>query len=421
MAALGLYHDTRSKKQTKFPLYLRVSHKQKNSYLDLGFRLEKSEWDAKRKKFKPSYPEAKRLNANISDKIALAERVIADHAASLSAMTAEAIKETIADAFKLVEQPEQVKKSEATLLKSYAGDIEETYKKANRFGMAQSIKYAASSLVNFGGENLAIRDVTVPFLLKYEADCISKGMKVNAYGAYLRAIRRIFNLAIKDNTTDVTADMYPFGRGGYSIKKAKAKKKAIKLNGIEAIRALPYKEGSALWHHRNYFLFSFNLRGMNFIDLATLKREAIHDDRIVYKRTKTKRGENVREFSIKLTEEAKTILAYYLEQNMAGSLVFPILDDVIHTKDQERIYKVYTDRLRNHNRRLAKIGRDAGLEKKLTTYVARHSFATAGLHKGVSKALIGDMLGHTNYYTTEAYFDDFDTDVLDEAADKILR
>jgi site-specific recombinase XerD len=69
---------------------------------------------------------------------------------------------------------------------------------------------------------------------------------------------------------------------------------------------------------------------------------------------------------------------------------------------------------------LAFIGEAVGLKENLTTYVARHTFATAGLHKGISKAQIGDMLGHTNYYTTEAYFDDFDKDVLDDAADQIL-
>ncbi len=62
-----------------------------------------------------------------------------------------------------------------------------------------------------------------------------------------------------------------------------------------------------------------------------------------------------------------------------------------------------------------------GLTEPLTTYVARHTFATAGLHKGISKAQIGDMLGHANYNTTEAYFEAFDTEILDRAADIILE
>ena len=96
------------------------------------------------------------------------------------------------------------------------------------------------------------------------------------------------------------------------------------------------------------------------------------------------------------------------------------MEDVIDSSNEQRIYALYQNRLRNHNRRLNTIGKAIGLDTKLTTYVARHTFATAGLHKGVSKAQIGDMLGHTSYYTTEAYFDDFDKEVLDDAADQIL-
>ncbi len=159
---------------------------------------------------------------------------------------------------------------------------------------------------------------------------------------------------------------------------------------------------------------------MNFMDLAFLTTDAIQDGRLHYKRRKTRRGSTVKEFNIKITEEAQRILDYYADPKKDEGLAFPIMRDVINTADQQYVYDLYQNRLRNHNRRLAAIGKSIGLEDNLTTYVARHTFATAGLHKGISKAQIGDMLGHTNYYTTEAYFDDFDKEILDDAADKIL-
>lgn len=81
----------------------------------------------------------------------------------------------------------------------------------------------------------------------------------------------------------------------------------------------------------------------------------------------------------------------------------------------------YKNKLINHNRRLDTVGKMLNPSIKLTSYIVWHTFATAGLYKGISKAQIGDMLGHTNYYTTEAYFDNFEKEVLDEAADKILN
>ncbi|WP_282088331.1 tyrosine-type recombinase/integrase [Aquimarina algiphila] len=84
------------------------------------------------------------------------------------------------------------------------------------------------------------------------------------------------------------------------------------------------------------------------------------------------------------------------------------------------MHEIYKNRRRNHNHRLSTISKKLNLDIKLTTYVARHTFATAGLYKSISKAEIGDMLDHTNYYTTEAYFADFENKVLGEAAEKIF-
>ncbi|KAA1244955.1 tyrosine-type recombinase/integrase [Aquimarina sp. RZ0] len=66
------------------------------------------------------------------------------------------------------------------------------------------------------------------------------------------------------------------------------------------------------------------------------------------------------------------------------------------------------------------IRKELKLETKIITYAARHTFATAGLHKGISKAQIGDTLGHTDYYTTKAYFTDFENEILDKSAEEIF-
>lgn len=175
--------------------------------------------------------------------------------------------------------------------------------------MANSFKEAVRVLLTFhGNHKLLLSDIDETFLEDLEADYVGNGNKINGLGVYLRAIRRIYNLAIKDRQTEVAANDYPFGRSGYSIKREKAKKRAVKLDVIQKIRKLKYKKSSPQWHHRNYFLFMFNMRGMNFIDMAFLKKNAIKDDRIMYKRRKTKRGASVKEFDIKITGEARKIM-----------------------------------------------------------------------------------------------------------------
>ena len=427
MAKLNLMPDPRYNKTDTCPLVIRVSHRRKVKYLKTGFILTAKDWNEKRNQIKSSFTNSVRANAKVQKKMSLAQDVLSDHHAVLKQLTVDEIAHLITQRF---EQTDKEKlpatstlstQSKKTTLKDYGNKVIARYRKANRFGMARSFEDALKVLLKFhGSDDLLMTQIDVTFLEDLEADYLGRDFKLNGLGSCLRAIRRIYNLAIRDKDTELNEIHYPFGRGGYSIRTEKAKKRAVKLDVIQAIRELNYPPGSSLWHHRNYFLFMFNMRGMNFIDLAFLPTDAVQEGRLRYRRRKTKRGNSVKEFNIKVTEEAQRILNYYADPKNDQDLAFPIMRDVIRTADKEYIYKLYQSRLRNHNRRLTSIGSAVGLEEKLTSYVARHTFATAGLHKGISKAQIGDMLGHTNYYTTEAYFDDFDKEVLDDAADQIV-
>ena len=426
MATISLFLDTRNKKSERFPLVLRVAHRGNRKDLPTGYKLAASEWNDSKKLIKSSFENSTRENTRLRKKMSVASEVLLQAEPVLDDLTAREVAELIKK--KLDESAKKAVPDAVfqmhfgkTSLKVYGEKVIARYEKANRFGMASAIKDAIGLFLRFhGNPNLLISDINETFLEDLEADYLSRGKKINGLGVRLRSIRRIYNLAIKDKNTELTVDDYPFGRSGYSIRTERAKKRAVKLDVIKAIRELPYSEKSSLWHHRNYFLFMFNMRGMNFIDLAFLPNEAIEDGRLKYKRRKTKRGCSVKAFDIKITKEAQQILDYYADVKSGKGLAFPVMRDVIDGENNERIYHIYQNRLCNHNRRLITIGKALGLNENLTTYVARHTFATAGLHKGVSKAQIGDMLGHTNYYTTEAYFDDFDKAVLDEAADQIL-
>lgn len=426
MASVSLFLDKRNKNSDRFPLKLRISHKTNRKDIPTGYKLAEGDWNDQKKKINRSFENSVNANFRLKEKIATASKAIMKYESVLKDLSVyelgEIIKKELDEAAK-ENLPTHVswKNPTRTTLKAYGDIVINRYKMAKRFGMVKSFEDAIGMVLKFHGSNdLLISDISEIFLEDLEADYIGDGKKLNGLGVRLRAIRRIYNLAIKDKDTELTAENYPFGHGGYSIKTEKSKKRAVKLDVIQKIRELNYIEGSSLWHHRNYFLFMFNMRGMNLIDLAFLRKDAISKGRVKYKRRKTRRGRSVKEFDIKITREARHILYYYIKRKGKDDLVFPILEDVIDSDDDQRIYDVYQNRLCNHNRRLITIGKAIGLEEHLTTYVARHTFATAGLHKGISKAQLGDMLGHTNYNTTEAYFDEFDKEVLDDAAKQIL-
>jgi len=60
------------------------------------------------------------------------------------------------------------------------------------------------------------------------------------------------------------------------------------------------------------------------------------------------------------------------------------------------------------NHHMKKIGMDIGYDKPLTTYAARHSFATVLKRSGAPMELISESLGHKSLQTTEAYLDSFE-------------
>ena len=99
--------------------------------------------------------------------------------------------------------------------------------------------------------------------------------------------------------------------------------------------------------------------------------------------------------------------------------LFPILDSQIHKtalQKQNRIHKI----LGKVNKNLKLLAANLGVEANITTYVARHSFASVLKKSGVNIALISEALGHSDLATTQIYLDSFDNEQVDEAMKNLL-
>lgn len=423
MATIKLILDQNYTKKGKesdstYPLVIKVSHRRKWKNIQMGYQLTEEQWDDHEKKITRKYLNSGRANARIANRWAIATEVISLPKSELKSYDVYQVVKLIENKFEQQSngQHDSVKKIIGTRYIDIAQPIVEQYRLSKRFSSANA------ALFKFhGNQQLLIRDIDHGYLERLEAYWLGKGNKLSGLGAILRAIRKVYNIAIKDKSTEIDRNMYPFGNGGYRIKAGRSKKRAIDVEELKKIKNLNFAKGSKLWHAKNYMLFMFQTRGMNFIDLAYLTKDKIYKDRLIYDRRKTQRGDNVKTFNIKLTKEAQSILNLYKEGNYAGNLVFPALSDYIGLIDDALLHKRYVRKLFDFNRYLKKIGEAIGLETVLTSYVIRHTFATAGIYKGISKLHLGDMLGHTDAKTTEAYFADFDKTVLDEAADKILE
>lgn len=227
----------------------------------------------------------------------------------------------------------------------------------------------------------------------------------------MRALRALYNVAIQRNMEK--EEYYPFKTYKISKLKGKGVKRALSMEDVMKIVSLDLKQYPWLTNSRNYFVFSFYTRGMNFADMMRLEWKQIDDERIYYTRSKTKGT-----FIIKIVPPVRDILDYYKEQKRDTKYVLPILlhDNLTPSQVANRKHKV----LQRYNLQLKEIAEICSINKTLSSYIARHSFANCLKQKGIATDIISESLGHQNLAVTQAYLKEQDSSILDEAVELLV-
>lgn len=150
---------------------------------------------------------------------------------------------------------------------------------------------------------------------------------------------------------------------------------------------------------------------MAFVDVAHMQKTNLRKDFLEYRRRKTKQT-----LQIYLPDCAKLIIDKYSEKNKEGSFLFPILNKV----DEVNLEIAYANALRQYNRNLKKLSMMIGTKDMLTSYVARHTWATLARNQGVPTYIISEALGHTSERTTRIYLDSIDNRLINRANEKVI-
>jgi site-specific recombinase XerD len=290
----------------------------------------------------------------------------------------------------------------------FGEEIISEMKESGRMGNARVYHDTLNSILRFQrNRHLTFREITHQYLKKYENFLRSRGGTDGGIGVRMRAIRALFNFAI--NRKIIIDKVYPFKSYKVSKLKSRPVKRALTLEEIHKIVALDISDYPHLLHFKNYFLFSFYTRGMNFADMLHLRWENILDGRIYYTRSKTKNN-----FQVKIVKPVQEILNFYKAYPSSTNYIFPILlkEDLTPSQIENRKNKV----LKQFNYALKEIGSLAAISKPITSYVARHSFATCLKQKGIATDIISEALGHQNLAITQAYLKAFENSVIDEAS-----
>ncbi len=276
-----------------------------------------------------------------------------------------------------------------------------------RLKTAISYQSAIKSLKLFSGDKeIALSKIDSRFLSEYEHWMLDKKNSKTTVGFYLRCLRSILNVAIAKGLYD--REKYPFGKNKYIIPKGANIKKALTKQEIRKIQN--YKvdlRNLSDSRYKDYWMFTYYCNGINIKDMARLKFKNIHNDSIIVTRAKTEnstRG-NQKPIVIALLPEAKKIISKWGNPNEPGNFVFPILTENI-TPEQEM--KIVAQTVQNINKTMKRVKGKLKISVPVTTYVARHSFATILKRGGAPIEFISESLGHSNVMTTESYLGSFD-------------
>ncbi|WP_370816248.1 phage integrase SAM-like domain-containing protein [Alistipes shahii] len=390
-------------KDGTFPLMLRVTKDRKRKYVSLGLSLHEKFWDFEKSKPKRNCPNKEQIERLIAAKTAEYNDLIVE----MTAQQREYTVETLVSHFH-----NQVRC--ATVVELYDKLIDDM-KRGGKLGNAGVYKYSRTSLLKFTGQRLQIpfSDIDAVWLRRYENWLRTSGCGDTTISQLFRTLRSVFNKAVELQL--VKRDYYPFDAYKVSKFDTRTKKRAITKEDVRKVIALDLSQGYPSERlARDIFVFSYFGAGINFADIALLKYGNVRDGRVQYVRKKTGKPIN-----FLLTEEMRNIIAKYQRQGQTDEdYIFPILDRRVHRTEQQRYDRTHKV-LTNTNRWLRKIGQRVGIEH-LTTYVARHTFATVLKRSGVNIAIISESLGHSDLSTTQIYLDSFENSQIDAAMVHLL-
>jgi integrase/recombinase XerD len=244
--------------------------------------------------------------------------------------------------------------------------------------------------------NITFLEINKEWLKKYVAWLQEEKTSRTTVSIYLRCLRAAYNRAMDDSL--IKRDLYPFGKQGFKIRKTRARKIALTTEDKDKLLKLSDPECQ---YGVDFWTLSFFCYGLNPTDIALLRVRDIVNDVIVIERKKTEDTSEDNQLVIPIRPEVRAVIARRGNKTLnPDDYVFPILKEgLTPTQVKNRI----NDFIGKVNAELKKAAQKLEFDFNLTTYTARHTFASIALENGASLEFIQIALGHADLKTTKVY------------------
>ena len=377
-------------------------------YLNIGYTSSEKNWDENNDCPLSSHPKFKAIIKKIgelTDQVEFEVRLLFKN--GIDTFSLRDLKNRVKTPFK--------KNSKIKILDFYDSVIRQM-EDEGRIGYSKTFINSKFSIKRFlNGSDKSFISFTKNDFEKYEDFLLSKPRSQSTISYYIRTFITFWNLAIRNGHCPKEHHPAKFFRFK-AYRRIKTRKRAVSPATMKAIEELQFDFLSRLYRSQQYFLFSYYARGINFIDLAKLKiKDNISGNQLIYTRSKNKRRYQYTLHS-KAYNIVKIFLDYPLKSN--GGYLFPILQCYHDTP--KKIDARIDSGLKDLNEDLVEIEKLTKAERHLTSYVARHSFATNLRHRNVSLNIIQEALGHETETQTMTYLDELDDSIIANSIENAL-
>ena len=373
----------------------------KNTSLSLYKSCLETQWDNDTERVKKNHPDQKKLNTFIEKYKKIAEDIIED-------FESQFLSYTLPDLVNKIKN--HTGRNKTSSYTEYQNESIENLRNAEKVGSADIEEDTLRSLQKFFKKNeIGFNEITFSSLRKYETFLLGRKNRPSTIGIRMRTIRLAFNNAISAGVIKKT--QYPFS--DYKISKIKdsSMKEILDKDEIQLLNNyVPTNSNEKL--AKDVFLFSYYSRGINFIDLIQIRKRSVNNDIVSYIRAKT--GVPV---NFKFTDKNKSIAGDY-ESEKSSYFLFNFIknNNTKMTYLKNKCHK----KLTIVNKALKIIMEKLLIEKHITFYCARHSFATALKFENISVDIIKEALGHKDIQSTMSYLKTLPDSKLNKIIEDII-
>lgn len=394
MANLKIYLDIRhvSVKTKEAGLKVTVFHHGRTAYIALGISLKPENWDANNCVV-VKHPRRKTLNEEIKTKMAEYQLAFAQIVAKydIDNLNVNELKDMLED----WKNSDKLRIDDNCVMSVFHRFME--HKTGRTKNLYHCTEKKIRAFLGKEADRLRFEQVNVEWLHRFNDYLAQTAPSANARSIHMRNFRAVFNYAI-DN--EITSN-YPFRR--FKIKGEPTRKRNF---DVETLRAIFNADVLDPWmeKYRDLFKLTFMLIGINFVDLCNLTD--VRNGRIEYIRAKTHKP-----YSIKMEPEIEEFIGKYRGDNH-------LLNYMDTYKDYRSFYMNTCIGLKAIRERL--VEKNVANIDTLTTYWARHSWATIAASLDIPKETIAAALGHSSHTVTDIYIE-FDYRKVDEANRRVLN